>query len=95
MKTQTTTAPAFRVAFDERSQDTITEILRKVNAVTEISWEFTESRLVVDGLSDMPITFTHFNSARAGLELYLEGYDHGYGDGSSPPDDDETGRYDH
>jgi len=76
-----------QVLFDHFQIKTITNILGRINHLTEIDWKFTNDTLVVNGIEKDSITFTHPKSAKAFLDAYLIGYDHGYSDGR----DFETG----
>lgn len=71
------------IKFFEQNKDELTELLGKVLNVSEIGYEFKDDTLILKGLldSEEAITFTHPNSAKAFLDGYLLGYDHGFGDG--------------
>jgi hypothetical protein len=72
------------IRFDEKSQKILTKTLEEVRQQTGTikHWEFSEDKLVVTFTTmEEPIIFLHFRSAKAGLELYLEGYIDGYDTG--------------
>jgi hypothetical protein len=77
-----------RVVYDERTRANLQGILDRVAMITEIQYTFTDFELVVTGLDPAEsITFTNWRAAKAGLELYLLGYDHGFGDGRKHQED--------
>ncbi len=70
--------------FSDDDINEITELLKAVDQITQISWEFEERRgLVVSGLdTDVgDVVLSHPRSARAYLDAYLLGYYHGKSDG--------------
>jgi len=74
--------------FTEQDKDRVEDLLHKVVAIRndigdDIGWEWdSEDILVVDGLiGDEQTRFSNWRTAVAGLEMYLAGYDAGYGAG--------------
>ena len=72
-----------RILFEERDIDRIEIILTQICNVVDISWEFFNSEVRVDGLleNDESLVLGHPRSAVAFLEGFMEGYNLGFGDG--------------
>lgn len=67
--------------FTQRDIDQLKETLGQIRQFADITWEFTEDYLTVVGLDDKPVSFGHWRSAKAGLEMFLVGYDQGFRNG--------------
>ena len=70
-----------RVRFTANDVEELSAKLDAISKLTDISWEFTDDELTVSGLDIDPIKFASRYSARAGLDLYLLGHQHGFEDG--------------
>ncbi len=68
--------------FTDSDVTEVLDLLKAVNEITEIGWEFKEHGLVVTGLDEgvSEVTLSHPRSARAYLDAYLLGYNHGRSD---------------
>ncbi len=70
--------------FRDYHKKDLERLLVLVQNLTDIDWEFTTGErgevLTVRDLDKEDIIFTHYNSAAAGLNLYLIGYNHGRDD---------------
>ena len=66
--------------FTERDVEVLKEKLNVVRELTDIDWEMREDCIIIKDLVDEVITLTSAKSARAFLDAYCLGYQHGQDD---------------
>lgn len=75
-----------RNLFNDKDVEKLTEVLNRIDQVTEIGWKFDDEGLAISGLKPEGEVFIgHPRAARAFLDAYLLGYDHGFKDGREGP----------
>lgn len=68
-----------RVVFDAHTERQLTPLLERVRNAIDIGWDFTDSELIVDGLTNSrePVVFTHYKNALCYFDGLLVGFEAG------------------
>lgn len=71
-----------KARFTERDKDDVEKLLSRIVNLVPINWHWDEDDcLVVNGFHEDTVTFSNWRSAKAGLEMFICGYERGDADG--------------